>query len=159
MFFERNDGQTNSQVLYLSRGFGYSLFLTRAGATIVLSGVRKKGTGAAKSDSDYFRLGFVGANPQSEVKGIEELPGKSNYFSGSDPKLWRTRIPQFAKVRYTGLYPGIDLIFYFRDGHCGVSGGGGAKDEGKRLKGEGYRSHRCPVRRGDSRDLAGHRPL
>jgi hypothetical protein len=116
MFFERNYGQTDSQVLYLSRGFGYSLFLTRAGATIVFSGARKKGTAAAGSDEDYFRLRFVGANPQSDVKGIEELPGKSNYFSGSDPGLWHTRIPQFAKVRYAGLYPGIDLIFYFRDG-------------------------------------------
>ncbi len=59
---------------------------------------------------------FGKANPEVEVCGIEPLPGTSNYFSGSDPKLWHTRIPQFAKVRYSNVYPGIDLIFYFRDG-------------------------------------------
>jgi hypothetical protein len=51
------------------------------------------------------------------VTGTEELPGKSNYFSGSDPKQWHTRIPQFEKVRYSNLYPGVDVVFYFRDGH------------------------------------------
>jgi hypothetical protein len=114
-FFERNDGQTDSQVLYLGRGSGYSLFLTRTGATIVLPGLRKKGT-AATTEPRYLRLRFEKANPQAEVSGIEPLPGTSNYFSGSDSKLWHTRVPQFAKVRYSNLYPGIDLIFYFRDG-------------------------------------------
>jgi Abnormal spindle-like microcephaly-assoc'd, ASPM-SPD-2-Hydin/Beta-propeller repeat len=116
IFFERNDGQTDSQVLYLSHGSGYSLFLTRTGATIVLPELRKKGSGAATRPARYFRLRFEGANPQTGVTGIEALPGTSNYFFGSDPKLWHTRVPQFAKVRYSNLYPGIDLIFYFRDG-------------------------------------------
>ena len=41
-FFERNDGQADRQVLYLSHGPGYSLFLTRTGATIVVTGTQKK---------------------------------------------------------------------------------------------------------------------
>jgi Abnormal spindle-like microcephaly-assoc'd, ASPM-SPD-2-Hydin len=116
IFFERNDGQTDRQVLYLSHGFGYSLFLTRAGATIVLPSLTKKGTVAANRHAEYFRFSFAGANPQVEVTGIEELPGESNYFFGPDAKFWHTHIPQFAKVRYANLYPGIDLIFYSRDG-------------------------------------------
>jgi hypothetical protein len=115
-FFERNDGQADSQVLYLGRGSGYSLFLTRTGATIVLQGLEKKGTVATTQPALYFTLRFGKANPQTEVSGIEPLPGTSSYFSGSDPKLWHTRVPQFARVRYSNLYPGIDLIFYFRDG-------------------------------------------
>ena len=77
--------------------------------------MRKKGS-AATRPVRCFRLRFETANPQTEVTGIEALPGTSNYFFGSDPKLWHTRVPQFAKVRYSNLYPGIDLIFYFRDG-------------------------------------------
>ena len=116
IFFERNDGQADSQVLYLSRTSGYSLFLTRTGATIVLPGLQKKTSAAVTQPAPHFRLRFESTNPQTEVTGIEALPGTSNYFSGSDPKLWHTRVPQFAKVRYSNLYPGIDLIFYFRDG-------------------------------------------
>jgi hypothetical protein len=32
-----------------------------------------------------LRLKLVGGNPQAEVAGLEELPGKSNYFIGNDP--------------------------------------------------------------------------
>jgi hypothetical protein len=116
ILFERNDGQADSQVLYLSRGPSYSLFLTRTGATIVLPEEKSARSQLTNRRHRFFRLHFGGANPQTEVTGIGALPGTSNYFSGSDPKLWHSRIPQFAKVRYSNLYPGIDLIFYFRDG-------------------------------------------
>ena len=41
-----------------------------------------------------------------------ELPGKSNYLKGNDPARWRTNIPTFARLRYSRIYPGIDLVFY-----------------------------------------------
>src|SRR2546426_6077837 len=44
--------------------------------------------------------------------GQEELPGKANYFIGNDPSKWRTDVPTYAKVQYTNVYPGIDLIYY-----------------------------------------------
>src|SRR5438046_7473012 len=55
---------------------------------------------------------LVGANAQSQVKGEEELAGKSNYFIGNDPAKWRTNISNYSKVKYEGVYPGIDLIYY-----------------------------------------------
>jgi hypothetical protein len=42
---------------------------------------------------------LVGANPNPEVVGENELPGKSNYFLGNDPSKWRTNVPTYAKVR------------------------------------------------------------
>ncbi|MGC1905827.1 MAG: choice-of-anchor D domain-containing protein [Candidatus Acidiferrum sp.] len=113
-YFERNAGQVDGEVLYLNHGKDYSLFLTRAGVTVVLPEAGKGA--AADSTSRYFRLRFEGANPKADVTGIEKLPGTSNYFSGSDPKLWRTRVPQYGRVRYSNLYPGVDVVFYFRDG-------------------------------------------
>jgi hypothetical protein len=116
LFFERNDGQADREVMYLSRTSRYSIFLTRAGITIVLLQPASKESGALPQEPFYFRLTFENANSQAQVVGVEQLPGISNYFTGSDPKQWQTRIPQFAKVRYAKLYPGIDVIFYFRDG-------------------------------------------
>jgi hypothetical protein len=55
---------------------------------------------------------LVGANPQAKVSGLEELPGKSNYFIGNDPKKWRTNVPNYAKVKYANVYPGVDLVYY-----------------------------------------------
>jgi hypothetical protein len=116
IFFERNDGQADSQVLYLNRGPQYTLFLTRTGVAITFSGLQnKKSTNTRRGR--YFKLRYTGANPEPQVTGMGTLPGTSNYFSGSDPKQWHTRIPQFEKVRYSNLYPGVDLVFYFRDSH------------------------------------------
>src|SRR2546425_12878788 len=55
---------------------------------------------------------LVGANPKPKIAGLEELPGKSNYFTGNDPKKWRTHVPTYAKVHYRELYPSIDLVYY-----------------------------------------------
>ena len=49
-------------------------------------------------------------------EGLEELPGKSHYLTGSDPKQWRRDIPNYARVAYRGVYPGIDLIYYGNQG-------------------------------------------
>src|SRR5208337_4431607 len=38
--------------------------------------------------------------------------GKVNYFIGNDPAQWHTSVPTYVKVRYTGIYPGIDLVYY-----------------------------------------------
>src|SRR5206468_683713 len=54
----------------------------------------------------------VGANSEPRVSGLEELPGKANYFIGNDPAKWRPNVPTYAKVRYEGIYPGIDLIYH-----------------------------------------------
>ena len=40
------------------------------------------------------------------------MPGKVNYFVGSDPAKWHAGIPTYAKVRYSSIYPGIDLLFH-----------------------------------------------
>jgi len=58
------------------------------------------------------RLKLVGGNSNAEVVGLDELPGKSNYFLGNDPAKWRVNVPNYAKVKYQGVYPDIDLVYY-----------------------------------------------
>jgi hypothetical protein len=57
-------------------------------------------------------MSLVGAAPKPLVSGLDELPGKANYFVGNDPAKWRTNVPTYAKVHYRDVYPGIDLIYY-----------------------------------------------
>ncbi|MCH8267392.1 MAG: SBBP repeat-containing protein, partial [Acidobacteria bacterium] len=73
------------------------------------SGVRSQKQG---NNGAVLRLKLAGSNPAPQVTGIEELPGKSNYFIGNDPEKWRTNVPHYAKVRYQDVYPGVDLIYY-----------------------------------------------
>jgi hypothetical protein len=59
-----------------------------------------------------MRMRLVGGNAQGRVVGLDELPGRSNYFIGNDPKKWRTNVPSYARVKYEGVYPGVDLVYY-----------------------------------------------
>jgi MBG domain (YGX type)/Beta-propeller repeat/Bacterial Ig-like domain (group 3) len=63
-----------------------------------------------------LRMEMVGANPAARPAALEELPSKSNYFIGNDPKQWRTDVPTYAKVRYQDVYPGVDLVYYGNQG-------------------------------------------
>jgi hypothetical protein len=180
--FEANQGQVRGPVKFLSRGHGYTIFLTDDEAVLtlrkssVVSGQSSVGTrrnpsvaptfrsargtvaqhplfGAAalpdllpstwpkkKSDNEVgkprdqragpalpfssrrmadtgesstvLRMRLVGANAKATVTGAEELPGKSNYFIGNDPKKWRTNVSSYARVKYEGVYPGVDLVYY-----------------------------------------------
>jgi Beta-propeller repeat len=128
--FEANQGQSDPQVKYLSRGAGYSLFLTANEAVVSLrpsvpspsgSGEDKNGRQRSVSHRSVnhppsadavLRIKLLNSNPKAEVSAQDELPGKSNYFIGNDPKQWHTNVRQFAKVRYENVYPGVDLVYY-----------------------------------------------
>jgi len=99
--FEANQGQTDSSVKFLARGQGYTLFLTSTEA--VYSFARR---------DKVFRLKLVGANPSATVEGVDALSGTSNYFIGNDPSKWRTNVSAYAKTKFRGVYPGIDLVYY-----------------------------------------------
>ena len=55
---------------------------------------------------------FIGASPQAQIRGDEELPGKINYLTGNNPAQWRSGVTTFAKVRIDEIYPGINLVYY-----------------------------------------------
>jgi hypothetical protein len=122
LHFEANQGQTDRQVQFLSRGAGYTLFLTQREAVLTLT--RPKAEAQAEdlspvtrhasreSEQSVLRLRLVGANPAAPMRGLDELPGKANYFVGKDPTKWRTNVPTYAKVTQSQVYPGIDLVYY-----------------------------------------------
>src|SRR6266513_1028843 len=121
LHFEANQGQTHQDVRFLARGAGYSLYLTPTEAALTLTkqvsparkpAARGKSEPRGPATGTALRMSFAGANPRPRVTGLEELPGKANYFIGNDPAKWRTNVPTYAKVRYTDLYPRIDLLYY-----------------------------------------------
>ncbi len=46
------------------------------------------------------------------MEGVEPIPGRANYLIGNRPARWITSIPMFSKVRYRGIYQGVDLLFH-----------------------------------------------
>jgi len=125
--FESNTGQTSDQVKFLSRGPGYTLFLTRDAEAVMVLGAEatedipeQKGQELAAAvkhqpkpaPRSVFRMKLVNAMVTPQADGLDELPGKANYFIGNDPKKWRSNVPTYAKVKYRDIYPGVDLVYY-----------------------------------------------
>ncbi len=113
--FEPNQGQTDPSVRFIARGGGYGLFLTEQEAVLSLHS-----PAAGKNEqpkNSVVRMKLAGANLHPEVSGTALLPGKSNYFVGNDPSKWRRNVPQFGRVQYAQVYPGIDLVYYGSQGH------------------------------------------
>ena len=112
--FEPNQGQSDPRVKFLARGGAYGLFLTANEAVLVLQN-SSKSTPRSASQTAVVRMALDGAN-SSAAAGTDPLQGKSNYFIGNDPAKWHRNIPQFARVRYQNVYPGIDLVYYGNQG-------------------------------------------
>jgi hypothetical protein len=129
--FEANQGQADSRVRFISRGSGYSLFLTDTAAVLALSKPEpgkqealrpkapaanptalKKARLAIAAKTDVISMELAGAARSSRVAGDDQLRGTANYFLGNDPAKWRTNIPTYAKVKYSEVYPGVDLVYY-----------------------------------------------
>ena len=48
--------------------------------------------------------------------GLQPQPGTVNYLIGNDPANWHTGIATYDRVAYASVYPGIDLVYYGREG-------------------------------------------
>ncbi len=101
--FELNQGQSDARVKFLARGQGYNLFLTADEAVLSLRA------------TTVVRVRLAGANRHAEITGLDPLPGTSNYFIGNDPERWQRDVPHYARVKYAGVYPGIDLVYYGKE--------------------------------------------
>jgi hypothetical protein len=116
LFFEPNQGQTAPQVKFLAHGAGYGLFLTADEAVLQLQpsavSTQHSAFSSQRGPSSVIRMHLDGANSSARISGASPLPGKSSYFIGNDPSKWRRDIPQFARVQYEGVYPGVNLVYY-----------------------------------------------
>ncbi|HVA76367.1 MAG TPA: SBBP repeat-containing protein, partial [Candidatus Binataceae bacterium] len=128
LYFENNHGQSAAAVKYLAHAGDYTLFLTKDAAVFSILGGNERGViaqaqlggvqkrrenkPAPKLLESDLRIRLIGARPDATVAGAQPLPGKVNYLIGNDAKQWHRDIPIFGKVRYNGVYPGIDLVFY-----------------------------------------------
>lgn len=115
--FEANRGQAHKKVDFIARGPGYNLLLTRRGALLNLfqgagPGADAKPGRAARHQGEWLAMRLVGANPNAQASPVGTSAARSNYLIGSDPKAWHTNIPNYPKVRYGQVYPGVDLVYY-----------------------------------------------
>ena len=124
--FEANQGQSAADVKYLSRGNGYLLSLRGQEADLTfrqapaahpvatnrLRMYRTRRVPRAPEKFSTLRMRLDGSNPSAQITGLDRTATQINYFMGNDPNKWHTDVPAYSKVKYAGIYPGVDLMFY-----------------------------------------------
>ena len=99
--FEANQGQWDPAVLYGARSGGYDLMFTARGPVLTLPG------------SQRVEISLPNSNPAPRIEAIGKLPTRTDYFIGAREN-WHTNIASYSRIRYSAVYPGVDVVYYGR---------------------------------------------
>ncbi len=111
VLFTENAGQWNAQVRYAAQLHNAALFLEDGGITVALREPSSHPYPQVQPlHCHAYRMLFEGSSVQPQ--GESRQKSYSNYFLGSNPSQWRSRVPSFAVARYTEVYPHTDLEIY-----------------------------------------------
>jgi hypothetical protein len=134
LVFEPNRGQAPTNVQWLARGSRFVIGITSDGAVLEFRdegnpplpghSLRPFTTPSQAKASGFTRPVAPKAEKSSLVKmhlsgsgawngeGVSPTGGISNYFIGNTSENWHTGIPQYAQVKASGVYKGIDVVFH-----------------------------------------------
>jgi hypothetical protein len=100
--FEENRGQFGAAVRFAARSGVSDWYLTDGGPSFQL--------GAQRVD-----LRMVHANPAPTIEPLDRMAAQTNYMIGARSQ-WRTGVANYERVRYHGIYPGVDIVYYGNHG-------------------------------------------
>jgi hypothetical protein len=97
---EENRGQARSSFQFVGRG-----------DRSVIGFSRNEVAFAGKSGG-ILRLDLVGRATDARWEPLDALSSTSSYFIGNNPDSWLRDIPHSGRLRWRGVYPGIDIVFH-----------------------------------------------
>lgn len=104
LLFEPNEGQAPESARFVARGTNLTASLRSTGIDLSL--------GKPRGRSAALTLTFVGANKNPDLVPSDEQASYTNYILGNRRSDWISHIPNFGRVAYKGIYPGIDAAFH-----------------------------------------------
>jgi uncharacterized repeat protein (TIGR01451 family) len=120
--FAVNEGQVGAEVRFLAQSGGRQLFLTDRGVIVVSMTPPESGssartgeaaTGRAEGNYQVNKFGLLLKGSRLTIPaGVDQLPGKVNYFIGNHPEHWRANVGTYSRVLYSSVYPGVDVAYY-----------------------------------------------
>lgn len=107
-------GQWEDPFLFKAEMNHAAFFAEQNGFTFVIKGPEVEEAGHAHhhgGPAHAYKVHFIGCSQQCSVSGqdVDPTEGYDNYFLGSNPDRWVSRVPHHKTILYKGLYPGIDM--------------------------------------------------
>ena len=101
IYFETNRGQWGPSIRYAARGQRYTIAFGAQEAVI-----------RANNSKATAALRFRGGNTAPAQKAEKIIGTLTTFHHGSDRSLWISGVDTYAKIKYSNIYPGIDVVFY-----------------------------------------------
>lgn len=95
--FEANQGQWSREIQFAAHSGSSTLQLTSSGSSFSTGG-------------HTVEMSLVGSR-RARIEGLERVTTRTDYYIGSRDH-WRASVPTFSRVRYNGVYPGVDVVYY-----------------------------------------------
>jgi hypothetical protein len=124
LVFEPNRDATEPAARWVGRAHNYQVCIGEDGVRILFrdgpgqaSAIQpttqaKAVSAPVKTLPNTLQIKLSGSHPWTTISGLEPTGGYSHYFIGNNPEKWRTQIPQYGRLKVTGVYDGIDLVLY-----------------------------------------------
>ncbi|HQC11852.1 MAG TPA: PKD domain-containing protein, partial [Methanoregulaceae archaeon] len=104
LIFIRNAGQFPEDFLYMVISDAGPISFGNNGSELIMTS-----PGTVEPARSGYR--FDGADGECLVEGVDPLACEANFFYGRDSSQWVTGVDTYRAIRYTDLYPGIDLLY------------------------------------------------
>ncbi len=107
--FVPNLGQWTHAARYVARVGAMNVFLEEKGWTFTLTerpAANQEESATARGVA--VRMTFAGASAPTLIAEVQ-LPGRHNYFLGTDRARWQSDVPLYESVRYREVQPGVDV--------------------------------------------------
>jgi hypothetical protein len=123
LVFVENEGQFDEGALFLMQTSNGGLWISEDAIwfTFLEKNFSESGTWQGMKnyvDKDVnqqtravnFRIRFIGSNPSPRIEPFSKVETPISYFIGNQPGEWHPAVALWEGVRYSDLYPGIDLV-------------------------------------------------
>ena len=107
LVFEPNVGQGPSSQAYMTRVGAMQFGFSANALNLRLP---------SANETQELGITLVDANKDAQITASDKKEGESNYLLGNESSAWKTHIPQYGRLVYGNIYPGVDLIFYGNGG-------------------------------------------
>jgi len=122
--FIENRGQWPAEVQYLVQtAAGMNAWITNSGVVYDFYQIDPDNAGnqSYPAESELQVRGHViKMELQNHSQNLTFTPkdpvgGYCNYFIGNEPESWMSKVKMYREIEITGIYPGIDIRYYFDD--------------------------------------------
>ncbi|MFT9057178.1 MAG: SBBP repeat-containing protein [Ethanoligenens sp.] len=105
-FFVPNHGQHPQEVLFDASAKHTRFYFMKSHIIHAMELARDESN---RMQGVALSMGFVDANPELSVLGVEPHEGKVNYFIGNNADKWKSNIPTYGELTYSDVWEGVGL--------------------------------------------------